>query len=161
MKAIFVVISRIIVIFLSLTLTTGCTQLKAIFGPTRPPSAPIRPARPAARPVRPAPPPESAPAPESTPAPHQEAPPRLAPQVSSGQEKQLTEEINATIHEVERILLSINQRKLKADQAEMFQTVQSFLSQAREALGNKDFQQAMNLAQKAHVLSGELSTSVH
>ncbi|HWQ70325.1 MAG TPA: hypothetical protein VN494_10335 [Patescibacteria group bacterium] len=73
----------------------------------------------------------------------------------------MTEEINATIQEVERILLSINQRKLKADQEEMLQTVQSFLSQAREALGNKDFQQAMNLAQKAHVLSGELSTSVH
>lgn len=73
----------------------------------------------------------------------------------------MTEEITTTIQEVERNLLSINQRKLKADQAEMFQTVQSFLSQAREAIGNKDFQQAMNLTQKARVLSDELSTSVH
>lgn len=85
----------------------------------------------------------------------------MAPQVTSDQERQLTEGINTTIYEVERILLSINQAKLKADQSETYQTIQSFLSQAREALENKDFQQAMNLAQKAHVLSDELSTSVH
>ena len=140
--------SRTIVTFLCLTLAVGCAQFKAVFTPSPPPSAPVRPARPA-------PPPGSA---HPT---HQEPPPRLAPQVSSEQERQLTEEINTTIQKVERILLPIDQRTLKADQAETYQTVQSFLSQAREALGNKDFQQAMNLAQKAHVLSDELSASVH
>lgn len=81
--------------------------------------------------------------------------------MSSDQERQLTEEINSTIHKVERVLSSINRSKLKANQWETYQTIQSFLTQAREALGNKDFQQAMNLAQKAHVLSDELSASVH
>lgn len=61
------------------------------------------------------------------------------------------------IQRVERTLLSIDQQKLKADQSETYQTIQSFLTQARKAVTNKDFQQAINLAQKAHVLSDELS----
>ncbi len=130
---------------LGLMLASGCAQLQGVFKPTPPPKVRTRPTPPSA-PVHPA---------------RQEPPPRLTPQVSSDREKQLTEEINTTIQKVERILLSINQRTLKADQAETYETVQSFLSLAREALGNKDFQQAMNLAQKAHVLSDELSTSVH
>lgn len=65
------------------------------------------------------------------------------------------------IQGAERTLLSIDQRKLKADQSETYQTIQSFLAQARKAAMNKDFQQAMNLAQKAHVLSDELSKAVH
>lgn len=126
---------RIIVMFLYLILTAGCAQLKAVFAPTHPPSGSVRPAR-------------------------QEPPPRLAPQVSSDREKQLTEKINTTIQEVERTLLSVDQWKLKADQTETYQTVQSFLVQARKALTDKDFQQAMNLTQKAHVLSDELSHAV-
>lgn len=62
---------------------------------------------------------------------------------------------------VERTLLSIDQQKLKTDQSETYHTIQSFLTQAREAVTNKDFQQAMNLAQKAQVLSDELSKAVH
>lgn len=136
---------------LGLMLASGCAQLQGIFKPTPPPKVRTRQTPPSA-PVHPA---------RQEPPPPQEPPLRLAPQISSDREKQLTEEINTTIQKVERILLSINQRTLQADQAETYQTVQSFLSQAREALGNKDFQQAMNLAQKAHVLSDELSTSVH
>ncbi len=64
------------------------------------------------------------------------------------------------IQGVEQTLLSIDQQKLKADQSETHQTIQSFLDQAREAVTNKDFQQAMNLAQKALVLSDELSKAV-
>lgn len=138
---------RIIVTFLCFILTAGCAQLKAVFTPTHPPSGSVRPARQTL-------PPESA-----HPA-RQEPPPRLAPQVSSDREKQLTEEINTTIQEVERTLLSVDQWKLKADQAETYQTVQSFLAQARKALTDKDFQQAMNLTRKAHVLSDELSHAV-
>lgn len=65
------------------------------------------------------------------------------------------------IQRVERTLMSIDQQKLKADQSETYQTIDSFLIQAREAVTNKDFQQAMNLAQKARVLSNELSKAVH
>jgi len=64
------------------------------------------------------------------------------------------------IQGVERTLLSIDQQKLKADQLETYHTIHSFLTQAREALTIKDFQQAMNLVQKAHVLSDELSKAV-
>jgi len=80
--------------------------------------------------------------------------------VSSDRERQLTEEVNVLMQGAERTLLSIDQRKLKADQSEIYQTIQSFLTQARKAVTNKDFQQAMNLAQKAHVLSDELSKAV-
>jgi hypothetical protein len=138
---------RIIVTFVYLILMVGCAQLKAIFTPTHPPSGSVRPAR------------QTLPPGPAHPA-RQEPPPRLAPQVSSEREKQLTEEINTTIQKVERSLLSVDQWKLKADQAETYQTVQSFLTQARKALTDKDFQQARNLTQKAHVLSNELSNAV-
>ena len=64
------------------------------------------------------------------------------------------------IQGVERTLLSIDQHKLKVAQSETYQTIKSFLAQAKEAITSKDFQQAKNLAQKAHVLSEELSTAV-
>lgn len=140
--------SRMIIAFLCLLLAAGCAQLKAVFTPSRSPSGPVRPARPAS------------PSGSTHPA-RQEPPPRLSPQVSSDRERQLTEEIHTTIQEVERTLLTVNLGKLKADQVETHQTVQSFLAQARKALSDKDFQQAMNLAQKAHVLSDELSKAVH
>ncbi|MBZ0160932.1 hypothetical protein [Candidatus Methylomirabilis sp.] len=57
-------------------------------------------------------------------------------------------------------MLSIDRLKLTADQWETYQTINSFLTQAKEALTTKDFQQAINLAQKAHVLSDELSNVV-
>lgn len=147
MKEIFVVNARILVILLSLILATGCAQLNAILKPSPPVSVPVRPARQTAPPALPHPT-------------HQEPPPRLSPQISSGRERQLTQEVNATIQGTERILLSVDQQKLKSDQWETYQTVQSFLAQAREAMTNKDFQQAMNLAQKAHVLSDELFKAV-
>lgn len=146
MKDIPVVTSRTIVALLCLILAAGCAQLQAVFKPTPPPAVPVRPARPALPPAHPA---------------RQEPPPRLSPQVSSDRETQLTQEVNAKIQGVERTLLSIDQQKLKADQSETYQTVHSFLAQAREALANKDFQQATNLAQKADVLSDELSKAVH
>src|SRR5574337_918898 len=135
-------------------LAAGCAQLQAVFKPTPPSSAPVRPVHqvPPPAPARPAPPP--APAPQEAPA------PRLSPRVDANREMQLTQEVNAKIEGVERILLSIDRQKLKANQAETYQTVHSFLAQAREALASKDFQQAMNLAQKADVLSDELSKAV-
>jgi biopolymer transport protein ExbD len=90
----------------------------------------------------------------------QEPPPRLAPEVSSDREKRLTEEINTTIQEVERALLSVDRQQLSSDQWETYQTIQSFLTQARKSVAHKDFQQAMNLAQKANVLSHGLSKAV-
>lgn len=147
MKEISVVTARVLVILLALILATGCAQLNAIFKPSHPASVPVRPARQTPPPALPRPT-------------HQEPPPRLSPQISSDRERQLTQEVNATIQGAERILLSVDRQKLKSDQWETYQTVQSFLAQAREAMTNKDFQQAMNLAQKAHVLSDELFKAV-
>lgn len=134
---------RTIVAFLCLLLAAGCAQIKAVFTPIPSPHVPARPASPHI-PARPASPTL-----------------RLSPQVSSDREIQLTEEVNATIQRVERILLSIDRQKLRSDQWETYQTIHSFLTQAREALATKDLQRAMNLGQKAHVLSDELSKMVH
>lgn len=134
-KEIPVMASRAIVTLLSLVLATGCAQIKAAFTPAPPPPLP------SAAPARPE---------------RLEPPPRLSPQVSSDRERQLMEEVNTMIQGADRTLLSIDRRKLKSDQWEIYQTIHSFLTQARLALSLKDFRQARNLAQKAQVLSDEL-----
>ena len=136
--------SRTILMLLSLVLATGCAQIETLLKPTPHPRPPRHQEAPPSR-ARPE---------------HLEPPPRLAPQVDSDREKRLMEEVNTMIQRADRTLLSIDQQKLKADQSETYQTIQSFLAQAREAATNKDFQQAMNLSQKAHVLSDELSKAV-
>ena len=123
---------------LSLLLTTGCAQIQSIFAPSPPPSRPPRPAQPERR----------------------EPPPLLSPQVSPELEGRLVDEANAKIQGAERTLQSIDTGKLANDQQETYQIIHSFLSQAREALSRKDFPQALNLAQKAQILSSELSKAL-
>ena len=124
---------------LSLLLATGCAQIQSIFAPTPPPlPRPPRPAQPERR----------------------EPPPLLSPQVSPELEGRLTDEANAKIQGAERTLQSIDTGKLANDQQETYQIIHSFLSQAREALSRKDFPQALNLAQKAQILSSELSKAL-
>ena len=124
---------------LSLLLVTGCAQIQSIFAPSpRPLPRPPRPAQPERR----------------------EPPPLLSPQVSPELEGKLVDEANAKIQGAERTLLSIDTGKLANDQQETYQTIHSFLSQAREALARKDFPQALNLAQKAQILSSELSKAL-
>jgi len=124
---------------LSLLLATGCAQIQSIFAPSPPPlPRPPRPAQPERR----------------------EPPPLLSPQVSPEQEGRLMDEANAKIQGAERTLQSIDMGKLANEQQETYQTIHSFLSQAREALSRKDFPQALNLAQKAQILSSELSKAL-
>ncbi len=128
--------SRSIIAMLSLFLAAaGCAQVKALFAPAKPPPPQAVPAQPERR----------------------EPPARLSPQVSSGQEERLLDEATSKIQGAERTLLSIDERKLTSDQQETYQTIQSFLTQARAALSRKDFPRAINLSQKAQVLSDELS----
>jgi len=129
--------SRAIIPILCLVLAAGCTQLKEVFTPAKPPPPPA----PLPRPAQPE---------------RREPPPRLSPQVSSDQEERLTDEAASKIQGAERTLLSIDERKLTSDQQETFHTIQSFLTQAKAALSRKDFPRAINLAQKAQVLSDEL-----
>jgi len=123
---------------LSLLLATGCAQTQSIFAPTPPPPRSPRPAQPDRR----------------------EPPPLLSPQVSPELEGKLVDEANAKIQGAERTLQSIDTGKLANDQQETYQTIHSFLSQAKEALSRKDFPQALNLAQKAQILSNELSKTL-
>ena len=128
--------SRAIIPILSLVLVAGCTQLKDVFTTGKPPPRSLpKPAQPERR----------------------ESPPLLSPQVSSDQEERLTDEATSKIQGAEQTLLAIDERKLTTDQQETLQTIQSFLNQAKAALSRKDFPRAINLAQKAQVLSNELS----
>ncbi len=122
--------SRAIIAMLSFFIAAGCAQVKDIFTPTKPP--PPQPER-------------------------REPPARLSPQVTSAQEQRLLDEATSKIQGAERTLLFIDERKLVSDQQETYQTIKSFLAQAKAALFRKDFPQAINLAQKAQVLSDELS----
>jgi len=131
--------STTLIAVLSLLLATGCAQIQSIFAPSPPPlPRSPRPAQPERR----------------------EPPPLLSPQVSPEQEGRLMDEANAKIQGAERTLQSIDTGKLANDQQETYQTIHSFLSQAREALSRKDFPQALNLAQKAQILSSELSKAL-
>ena len=69
------------------------------------------------------------------------------------------DEANERIQSAERNLQMIDAQKLGADQQETYQTIHSFLDQAKTALSRKDFPRALNLAQKAKILSDELSRS--
>ena len=133
--------STILIAVLSLLLAAGCAQLKGIFTPPASPPTPT-PSRPA-QPERREPP-----------------TPLLSPQVSPEQEGRLMGEASAKIEGAERTLQSIDAGKLANEQQETYQTIHSFLSQAKEALSRKDFPQAINLAQKAQILSNELSRAL-
>lgn len=127
----------LILLVVGVLLTAGCAQVKAIFSRPQPPTQ----LPPSVQPER------------------REIPPLLAPQVSHDQEEHLVDEANRKIQGAQRNLDSIDVQKLEADQRETYQTIYSFLDQAKTALSRKDFPRALNLAQKAQVLSDELSRS--
>jgi hypothetical protein len=131
--------SRTFLTVLLLTVGVGCAQLKAIFAP-----APSR---------VPTPPPSVQPD-------RKEPRPLLSPHVPEEQEEQMVDEANKKIEGAERGLHAIDTRKLAADQHETYQTISSFLSQAKAALSLKDFPRALNLAHKAQVLTDELSRAL-
>ncbi len=70
------------------------------------------------------------------------------------------DEANKKIQGAEQNLLSIDPQKLAADQQDTYQIIHSFLIQASAALSRKDFPRALNLAQKAQILSDELSRAL-
>lgn len=96
----------------------------------------------------------------STPAPTQQ------PQIPA-QETQLTaanspqealhQQINTTqlLDTTESNLKSLN-RSLTTDEQSTVQHIRSYMQQSRDALGQKDFERAYNLAYKARLLSDEL-----
>ena len=114
----------------------GCATLKEIFStPPAPPAPPPRPAEPA-----PSPPPAV-----------------LAPQVGSEEERRLQQDAQSRIDRTQRLLSRVDPTRLAGQQQESYQTIQSFLAKAKEALYARDVERAMTLADKASVLADELT----
>jgi len=109
---------------------SGCAKLTEMF--STPPSHPAEPA--------PAPP-----------------PPVLAPQVGSEEERRLQQDAQNRIDRTERLLIRVDPTRLAGQQQESYETIQSFLAKAKEALYAHDVQRAMTLADKASLLADELT----
>jgi hypothetical protein len=134
---------RILLTAATLLVATSCAQVRKLFTPS--PTA-----LPSVRPTLPERPDRREPA----------APPLLSPQVATDQEERLIEEAYKRIEVAERNLQSIDTQRLAGEQEETYQTISTFVSQARAALTLKDLPRALNLAQKAHILSDELSRAL-
>lgn len=80
----------------------------------------------------------------------------LAPQVGSEAQSHQQREAEAKIEGAADMVSRIDQKTLFDEQQEIFTTIQSFLSNAREALSIGDFLKAFTLAEKAQILAQEL-----
>ncbi len=139
-------------------------------GPPLTPAPPLTP-RPLITTPPPAPPPRPAPSPPApAPAPPQvattpppAAPPRpapvLSPHVGSEEERRMVTAAQTRIDDADRAMARVDQKKLGKRQLETLTTIQSFIVKAREALGARDFERAFTLADKAHVLAEEITTT--
>jgi hypothetical protein len=130
---------------LLVVIAVGCAKPKTVVAPPPPPTPP-----PPSAPPTPPPPEKEPPSP----------PPVLSPQVGVEGESRQRWDAEAKIQGAEKIVKRIDQKTLAAEQQELFSTIQSFLSKAREALSLGDFLRAFNLAEKAQILAeGLLSTT--
>ena len=75
-------------------------------------------------------------------------------------EPRIRREAQSRIDGTERLVRQIDQRKLAREQQQNFETIQSFLDKAREALSVRDLQRAYTLADKAYLLAEELSRTL-
>src|SRR5262245_40849407 len=110
---------------------------------------------PAVAPAPAVPPPAPAPAPAPPPAASPPKPQVLSPQLED--EQRLQRQAQTKIDETERLVRQIDRTKLAGEQQQSFQTIQSFVSKAKEALSQRDVQRALTLADKARLLADELS----
>jgi len=76
--------------------------------------------------------------------------------VGPDEEQHLKRQAEARVKGAERTVKQIDAKRLAPDQEEVFLTIRSFLSKAKEALAIKDFLRASNLADKAKNLAEEL-----
>ena len=113
--------------------------------------------RPAPQPQAPAPPPPQV-ATAPPPAPPRPAP-VLSPHVGTDEERRLVAAAQTRIDDADRVMGRIDQKKLGKRQLETLTTIQSFIVKAREAIGARDFERAYTLADKAHVLAEEITTT--
>ncbi|MGH7382784.1 MAG: hypothetical protein ACREKR_11265 [Candidatus Methylomirabilales bacterium] len=119
-------------------LMVGCAQSKVA-------GAPSGPASPQPYPMKEEPP----------------SPPRLlSSQVGREEEERLKQQAASRIEGTEQMVRQINAKRLAKDQEEVFSTIRSFLSKAKDALALKDFLRAFTLADKARILAQELLTTL-
>ncbi len=118
----------------------------------------IPPARPAPRPPRRA---QTHPTGETEPVvvEPKPAPPRIAPRLTPAEENTYKERTWQAILTTEKNLQNVGGRSLTLAQQDIEGKVRGFLAQAHEAIGVGDWVRALNLAEKALVLSRELANS--
>jgi outer membrane biosynthesis protein TonB len=119
--------------------------------PATPPAAPAK--RPAPRP-KPAQPEVADPAPPPKP-----APPQISPQLSAKDLALAKTNTTENITTAEKNLQLANGKQLSASQKDLVGKISGFLGQAHEAIVADDWVRAQNLAEKARVLSVELTKS--
>src|SRR5262249_38524403 len=136
----------------ALLLLASCTTETAVRKPSAPASSPTAPAT-------------TAPATTTTPTPPPAKPPAtspsgaLRPEVSAAEEQRLVESTRQSIGDVTKAMSELEKRSLKAPQQESLRTAKEFLVQAREALDQRDYQRAANLASKARALTDDLASA--
>lgn len=82
------------------------------------------------------------------------------PQMSAEEERRLREDAQRKLEETDRILQQLDRRPLKPKEREGLLLAQSFLDQARKALGAQEYERAFNLATKARTLTDDLAAAV-
>jgi hypothetical protein len=87
------------------------------------------------------------------------APPRIAPRLTPADENTYKEKTWQAIMTTEKNLDNVEGRTLSPAQQDIEGKIRGFLAQAREAIGVGDWVRALNLAEKALVLSRELANS--
>ncbi len=75
-------------------------------------------------------------------------------------EQRMRREAQKRIDGTERLVRQIDQKKLVGQQQQNFETIQSFLAKAKDALSARDLQRAFTLADKAYLLADELSRTL-
>ena len=140
--------TRSLLLFASaLLLLASCTTETAVRKPPAPASSPTAPATT----TSPTPPPAKPPATSPSGA--------LRPEVSAAEEQRLVESTRQSIGDVTRAVTELERRSLKAPQQESLRTAKEFVNQAREALDQRDYQRAANLASKARALTDDLASA--
>jgi hypothetical protein len=154
-------------VLLLLMLFTGCSTIGQVAAPapTAPPTRSIAVAPlPSPTPRRSSPAPASPTMPRSpaTPAPAPlPAPPARVLSTGVEDEQRMRRDAQTRIDGAERLVRDIDRQKLvEARQGENLETIESFLSKAKQALSAHDLQRAFTLADKAYLLADELSRTL-
>jgi outer membrane biosynthesis protein TonB len=119
---------------------------------------PAPPTVPAKRPV--APRPHPAPVETAEPAAPKQAPPQISPQLSPKDLEAAKANTTTNITTAERNLHQADGKALNPGQKDLTEKINGFLSQAHDAVRADDWVRALNLAEKARVLSAELVKSL-